>query len=703
MLGQGLKPAWDTLSTLLWAMRPADYFPIKISYYRELAEEIGHPLPSGTPTSNTFDEVQKFGRAFWKALEPQKPADWVDVQSFIWVVCPSSYDTEKHYWAGGFQWGETSKLEEFMQGNFWQIGWDKDEIKPAAKKTWAHFEQVKVGDEFAIKGYGGRNDLVVHYIGEVVGKEDDGTVRLKKLERPLYKGKAPTGLTGTSWFDTLVAVSPAPIIDTIFHGVPLGPPKPEPPQTGNNTDSLNLILFGPPGTGKTYETIERAVKIMLPDFSGDHAAYKQQFDELTRQGRIDFVTFHQSYSYEDFVEGIRPVLDSDDEGGYPRYECRAGIFKRLAISATFNMLERAEATKGFLPFSALWNALLSKLESEPEAQYPGLSKKTSYQLALTARGNLEGTNVLSDKRFLCSRKILQEVYEARRTQDTISVSEVMEVVGRGCHSQLVAAVFNELRRIEKSQLHNKNQQMPAVTPDEKAEVVRRFLADGAKSGYQLRPESQWMRFVLVIDEINRGNISKILGELITLVEPDKRLGARESLSAILPYSGEHFAVPANLHILATMNTADKSIALVDLALRRRFDFAELPVDLRVCAGLSEHMRQVLQELNRRIALRKDRDHQIGHAYFVNVNSEESFDHKFRKQIIPLLQEYFYNDWDGLRYVLGEDTKNVPGERFIRKIPGAEIKEARTKWEWCLDAAPEKMTCLAALRGNYGIG
>lgn len=494
----------------------------------------------------------------------------------------------KQYWAGGAYWSGTSKVAEFTQGNFWQIGWDKEETKPAAKQTWDRFEHVNVGDEFAIKGLGGQYDLVIYYVGEVLEKTDEGILRLKPIDRPLYKGKAPGG---PPWFDTLVPIMSQPAIDLIFHGKkphetdskPSGHTDPSPPVT-------NLILYGPPGTGKTYETIERSVKIIDPALLSDHAAYKQRFDQLMREQRIAFITFHQSYSYEDFVEGIRPVLDQ--KGAEPRYECRAGIFKELAVKALFDCLEAV------------------------------------------------GTNP--------------------PTEDT-------------------------------------------YTDKRKAEIVQDFLTQGEHGAHRLKPESAWKPFVLIIDEINRGNISKILGELITLIEGDKRLRKgdnQNSLIVTLPYSGHKFAVPANLFLLATMNTADKSIALVDVALRRRFDFKELPVDLQVCKDLTDQMRSAIKELNQRIVSRKDRDHQVGHAYFMNVRDDDTFNQTFRRQIIPLLQEYFYSDWDGLRYVLGENSK--PDGSFIRKTPNAAAPEVRTKWQWYFDAGTDDLNCLQTLCNNYGI-
>ena len=586
------------------------------------------------------------------------------------------------------------------------MGWDKKDIdkEDGAKRAWSSFEHIKVGDGFAFKSHGGRNDLTIHYLGEVTEKSDDGIFHLEGLDGALYKGKGPSGI---NWFPTLVSIKEQPAIDTIFHAdrSVQPPPSPAPQDHG----ALNRILYGPPGTGKTYSTIEHAVSIVDPiyfdEHLGDRAAQKRRFDELLVQGRVEFITFHQSYSYEDFVEGIRPILNSDEDEGSPRYECRPGAFKRLAFNALFDCLEKADAIKGLVTFEALWRTLISRIESDPEAKYPGLSEKTSYQFALTQKGNIEGTNVISGKQFLCSRKLLEQVFDAKRNRDSIVVADVMEVVERGCHSQLVAAVFNELRRIEKAQFAGKVQLDPKTvyTRDEKLDIVQRFLAEGSGSGYQLKAESLWKRYVLVIDEINRGNISKILGELITLIEKDKRLGAgldNNTLVATLPYSGEKFSVPSNLYIVGTMNTADKSIALVDVALRRRFDFEELQVKLDVCKGLSDQMRIDLTELNRRITLRKDRDHQIGHAYFIGVDDVKRFNERFRYQVIPLLQEYFYNDWDGLRYVLGETAMDG---RFICKMGGSDAKEARMKWQWVFDTDAGYLDCSEALRLNYSKG
>lgn len=236
----------------------------------------------------------------------------------------------------------------------------------------------------------------------------------------------------------------------------------------------------------------------------------------------------------------------------------------------------------------------------------------------------------------------------------------------------------------------------------KAKIVQAFLIDGEDSGYSLRNQANAVpNFVLVIDEINRGNISKIFGELITLIEDDKRIGAKNELIVRLPTSGQQFGVPPNLHLVGSMNTADKSIALLDVALRRRFAFKDLPPRFDVCSGLTEPMRKVLAELNDRIERRKDRDHRIGHAFFKDVSSETTFDHAFREKVIPLLQEYFFNDFEGARYVLGEEKKNGDNPGFIRSIRKDGLAGGATRWRWFLDyEKPEEFPCFEQLKANF---
>ena len=311
---------------------------------------------------------------------------------------------------------------------------------------------------------------------------------------------------------------------------------------------LNTILYGPPGTGKTYATTRRCVEICDGKTGQSDEDVRERYEELVEEGRVEFVTFHQSYGYEEFVEGLRPETG---EGTGFRLVTKDGVLKRIA--------ERARSSEAGLPH------------------------------------------------------------------------------------------------------------------------------------------------VLVIDEINRANVSKVLGELVTLLEEDKREGRPNKVTVTLPYSGDSFTLPANLHILGTMNTADRSIALLDTALRRRFEFEELPPDpgvLKKVDGID--LPDVLRAINERLEWLRDRDHLIGHAWLMDAKTKADVDHAMRHRIIPLIAEYFHDDWNKVRAVLGGDDDFVSRER-LNPPPGLDDDTGEERYRWTVrdDFTDEAYGRLIAGKGGEG--
>lgn len=337
----------------------------------------------------------------------------------------------------------------------------------------------------------------------------------------------------------------------------------------------NMILYGPPGTGKTYITATYAVLICgwytLDTLKNmNHSKIMEIYHELEQEGRIGFTTFHQSYGYEDFIEGIRPVLDK----------------------------EKTDA---------------------------------------------------------------QNQSEEQKSEKSRNLEYTME-----------AGVF-------------------------------KAFCEKAK-------EESEKPYVFIIDEINRGNISRIFGELITLIEESKRKGEADERSVILPYSGLPFSVPSNVYIIGTMNTADRSIALLDTALRRRFSFVEMMPDTEVLKDIKIEVpkmpdavdkkagnastagektgnaagnegkiiidvQKLLEIINQRIEVLYDREHTIGHAYFCGLKENATLDglkNIFKKSVLPLLQEYFFDDYEKIAMVLGDNQKRNRNYKFIVEGNGKDI-------------------------------
>jgi len=390
---------------------------------------------------------------------------------------------------------------------------------------------------------------------------------------------------------------------------------------------LNQILYGPPGTGKTHNAVNHALSIVKGnDLSGmSRRQIKEEFDALVEEGQIQFVTFHQSYSYEEFVEGIKPSVN----GGNVEYDIEDGIFKKLCIKA----IEK----KSYRNFDEIYKDFIDDVtEAGNSLELKSLKQGKPFTIKI----NSNGSCVAIPK-------------TTTATEMTITKKVIRNFIENG------------------------------IVDDWKTYTTA--IADYISKTYKLQTEEEdntTKNFVLIIDEINRGNISKIFGELITLIEDSKRIGAKEELRAKLTYSGadtdEMFGVPSNLYIVGTMNSADRSIALIDTALRRRFTFFEYSADPSLLSEDIEgiNLQLLVTMMNSRIEFLLDKDHLLGHAYFMNVLTKDDLCAVFRNKIIPLLEEYFYCDYEKIQLVLGDNKEFGKSEtnRIITPKPVSEQKK-----------------------------
>jgi 5-methylcytosine-specific restriction protein B len=473
-------------------------------------------------------------------------------------------------------------------------------------------------------------------------------------------------------------------------------------QTTGARPPLNQILFGPPGTGKTYQAIEKALEILDPSFLsklGDEdidgerrSALKQRYDELAKDGLVQFVTFHQSFSYENFVEGLSATTDPDTKK--IRYEVEDGVFKELCESARTRLVQKTDAPLD-LSGRRIWKLSLGDYTTEGHIYDDCMDKG----LALMGFGNN------ADFSQCQSREDIQKVFEAsgeHLSPGDYPITAINTFVRQMKKGDLIVVTEGNLKFRAIGEITGDYQLVPRESDNySQARTVRWLrvykpaLPYGAlmenrfsqMTVYELRSGSinhDKLRMllkaedgaagtdrprVLIIDEINRGNVSRIFGELITLIEPSKRAGAAEALEVLLPYSKDPFSVPDNVYLIGTMNTADRSLAGLDIALRRRFQFVEMPPEPGKLAGVKVDgidVSAVLDVMNRRIEVLLDRDHQLGHAYFMELQNGDELSKLaaiFRHQILPLLQEYFFEDWQRIAWVLNDHRKDS-GFRFV---------------------------------------
>lgn len=449
---------------------------------------------------------------------------------------------------------------------------------------------------------------------------------------------------------------------------------------------LNRILFGAAGTGKTYHTINHALSVIENKTLNilekeDRTELKARFDEYKDLGRIEFVTFHQSFSYEDFVEGIR--AETDDQGKL-NYNVEPGVFKIVCERAKEN--KKVMQDLGVRPNAVVWKLSMGDLSTRQYCFEHGqmrvgwgqtgnlLDEKTKYsegykQFSSTDHHTLE--------QFVSGVEIGDVVLCLKSTNEICGVAVVTDdYFFDENHPEAVREDYLHCRNVNwilKDITFNIRSLNGGVGLTLKTMYrLWRFtwtdlLQELNKAGYLLDKgkDAKQDPYVLIIDEINRGNISRIFGELITLIEDSKRQDADEALSVILPYSKKEFSVPDNVYIIGTMNSSDRSLTGLDIALRRRFTFIEMPPKPELLNEVfvdGVNIGRLLNVINQRIEVLLDRDHCIGHANFMSLKKQPTLEHLtsiFKQKIIPQLQEYFFDDWSRINMVLNANGMLQP--------------------------------------------
>jgi AAA domain (dynein-related subfamily) len=542
--------------------------------------------------------------------------------------------------------GENANMwDEFYEKGIMALGWDflgdlngydnKEDIRATLQKnentikskrndSTANIdfvEKMAVGDIVFVKR--GRSELLGHGVVASDCYFDDSRDNFKNCRNVEWKKK---GVWKTDHFlalKTLTDITEYPsesanfkfYYETLFKLM-----EDNSKMMNTTTQPLNQILYGPPGTGKTYSTVEYAYKIINGDDAFEENGYdkaKHWFkEELAKADsddrQLDFITFHQNYSYEDFVMGIKPDLNEGDGLSFTRHE---GIFYKICQRALKNLKQSSEGGSVEEPtFYEVFDEFIHPLVEENQPIVVPM-KSTNFSFKLI---NINEKSIGFEK-------------QSGGTDHTLSIKTIQELYdgSREYNLQGLGVYYNPLLETLKNLAKKKTKIVKSVSVK---------------------------NYAIIIDEINRANISRVFGELITLIEDDKRWGNDHAMEVRLPDGHTKFTVPKNLYIIGTMNTADKSIALLDIALRRRFEFtAKYPDSEKV----NEEYKGFFEALNKDIIAKKGIDFTIGHSYFMTKNGEElDFVKTMNKKVIPLLCEYFYNIKDNKVVVkLIEDALN----------------------------------------------
>jgi 5-methylcytosine-specific restriction protein B len=585
----------------------------------EAAQSLGFKDPNKTyPVLNKYILSQK---------TPEK--DYFEFTDELWNK--TSLANPKRYWL--YSPGEgANRWEEFYTEGIMALGWDdlgdlaqyasKNEIKEKLQQlegvnstkqndTAANYEFVhlmKPGDVVIAKR--GRSEYIGYGIVSSSLEFEDSRAEYKNYRKVDWKKKGvwPSESGDRIVLKTLTDITKYP--DYVKKLIKLLGIENE-LEINNEKEGmkspLNQILYGPPGTGKTYHTVLEAAKIITGNKNIPYEEALKEF-KANLDHQIEFITFHQNYSYEDFIQGLRPDTEN---GSALTFEKKDGVFKRIADRAYENLISSESKPNEYNRLSAFIASLERLKEKVIDSEQPIHINETAYIVDVEENAfRYTGKNwTLGEKGFTGFRMKyadLIEIFKANvETRQEIKQLNTVSGLAKQHASYFLKAYQLILSDLKENEVTDK--------------IERK-------------------NYVIIIDEINRANISRVFGELITLIEEDKRSHGSIPMRVTLP-SGDSFIVPSNLHIIGTMNTADKSIALLDIALRRRFEFVPMYPQYE---GLGKTVNDAdkLRKINEAIVSRKNHDFTIGHAYFMgdDYNLEKTINHK----VIPLLLEYFMN-------------------------------------------------------------
>ena len=764
-------------------------------------QAVGNRFPDHSSMADTYRDEWRFMKAVRSAFEAQglAPRDMVDVQGALWVVhnyreedatsfSRDSIEAAMDAFDSYRQSGEHAAIfDAFGEPRDYWVRSTRDRpnrVYPSKPLVGYLLKKTELNG-----GWGNSSSAAarLHNAGFVVVDENNTPVELPQNRGHLSIGRERIQAVAATYFIGrarelnqnsvsiragllrtdfgLVERTPqicAALADNTFQSVAGVPPpfrdRPEDSRqttftyqlgTGSKADGMkqssttisasatNLILYGPPGTGKTFTTAAEAVRLCGESVPQDRAELAAVYQRLLADGRIEFVTFHQSMSYEEFVEGLRPETpgtegqepdgDDADTAGF-RLKVEDGIYKRIC--------ERARLDPGKDPDDR-------RLDRKRPIFKVALGRRgqeeTQIKAAIDAnevRHGWSGNIDWSDERFEDWAEIKTEL--ERRTgkevssragelvctysfRSDIQVGDYVVVSDGRDRMRAFGTVTSDYFFDANAEHHPHRRKVEWLWRDDQGAERARIYPNGFRQHtvYKLNgtlvdwdgleevvlgvdrsiPADSARPYVLIIDEINRANISKVFGELITLLEPDKRLTADNEIRLTLPYSKRLFGVPSNLHVIGTMNTADRSIALLDTALRRRFTFREMMPDASVLEEAGEKcgvdLPRLLTTINERIEYLYDREHQIGHAYFTTCRSRADVDEVMRHKVIPLLAEYFFEDWAKIAAVLGDlepGEGSIAGGFLKRAIlkppPGLEDGDAFARFRWQVRSVDE---------------